>query len=103
LQQNAKDVGTYLREQIRSLAAPIIADVRGAGFFIGVEIVSNNPSVSDAELTAGIVNGLRDRRVLISASGPRANVLKIRPPLVFSKDNADQLVKELRATVAALQ
>lgn len=103
LQQNAKDVGNYLREQIHSLSAPIIADVRGAGFFIGVEIVSDNPSVPDAELTAGIVNGLRERRVLISASGPRANVLKIRPPLVFSKDNADQLVKELRATIAALQ
>ncbi|HVP84874.1 MAG TPA: aspartate aminotransferase family protein [Rhizomicrobium sp.] len=103
LQQNAKDVGNYLREKIRSLASPVIADVRGAGFFIGVEIVSTNPSVSDAGLTAGIVNGLRERRVLISASGPRANVLKIRPPLIFSRDNADQLVRELRATIGALQ
>jgi len=96
LQDNARDVGTYLRQQIRALSAPIITDVRGAGFFVGVEITT-------AELAAKIVNGLRERRVLISASGPRANVLKIRPPLVFSKDNADQLVKELRAVIAALK
>lgn len=105
LEENARDVGLYLREQIRELAKshPVIADVRGAGFFIGVEIVANDASVGDAEWAARIVNGLRERRVLISASGPRANVLKIRPPLVFSKDNADLLVKELGSVVAALQ
>jgi 4-aminobutyrate aminotransferase-like enzyme len=105
LEQNARDVGVYLREQIRTLAKShrVIADVRGAGFFIGVEIVANDASVGDAEWAGRIVNGLRERRVLISASGPRANVLKIRPPLVFSKDNADLLVKELGSVVAALQ
>jgi 4-aminobutyrate aminotransferase-like enzyme len=96
LQENARDVGAYLRQQIRSLSAPVVTDVRGAGFFIGVEVAT-------AELAAQIVNGLRERRILISASGPRANVLKIRPPLVFSKDNAEQLVKELRAVIAALK
>ena len=97
LQDNARDVGAYLRQQIRALSDSfgMIADVRGAGLFIGVEIVTRSKSVSDGEMAAKIVNGLRDRRVLISATGPRANVLKIRPPLIFSRENADLMIGKL--------
>ncbi|MBC7312554.1 MAG: aspartate aminotransferase family protein [Rhizobium sp.] len=104
LQQNALDVGRYLMDGLKDLADrhPAIGDVRGAGLFIGVEIVSDPATRSpDAALTARIVNGLRERRVLISASGPRANVLKIRPPLVFSRANADMLVEALGKVIAA--
>ncbi|MFT4160621.1 aspartate aminotransferase family protein [Shinella sp.] len=98
LQQNALEVGSYLMEGLRTLARshPAIGDVRGAGLFVGVEIVSDPAAKqADAALTTRIVNGLRRRRVLISASGPRANVLKIRPPLVFSRENADMLLEAL--------
>lgn len=97
LQENAKAVGGYLQDNLRALAKryPEIADVRGAGLFIGVEIVPTRSSVGADALTTKIVNGLRERRVLISATGPRANVLKIRPPLVFSKADADTLTQAL--------
>ena len=98
LQQNAREVGSYLMEGLRTLARshPAIGDVRGSGLFVGVEIVSDPAAKqADAALTTRIVNGLRRRRVLISASGPRANVLKIRPPLVFSRENADMLLEAL--------
>ena len=98
LQQNALEVGRYLRDGLESLADRYhaIGDVRGSGLFIGVEIVADPAAKSpDATLTTRIVNGLRERRILISASGPRANVLKIRPPLVFSRENADTLVDGL--------
>jgi 4-aminobutyrate aminotransferase-like enzyme len=97
LQQSAKAVGEHLRANLRKLAAkhPDIADVRGAGLFIGVEIVSKKSPLTADVLTAKIVNGLRERRVLISATGPRANILKIRPPLVFSKADADVLTQAL--------
>jgi len=103
LQQNAKSVGTYLTVKLRALAKrhPEIGDVRGTGLFIGVEIVSPNPSVGSDALTTKIVNGLRERRVLISATGPRANVLKIRPPLVFSKTDADTLIQALEDVLKA--
>jgi 4-aminobutyrate aminotransferase-like enzyme len=97
---NAREIGRYLRERIAGLKHGAIADVRGAGLFIGVEIVADNPACSDAEITARIVNGMRERRVLISATGPRANVLKIRPPLIFTQENADQLADTLGATLA---
>jgi 4-aminobutyrate aminotransferase-like enzyme len=95
---NAASVGAYLRDGIKSLAAthPMIGDVRAAGLFVGVELVRDRETRAPAsEETARIVNGLRARRVLISATGPAANILKIRPPLVFSRDNADLFLTTL--------
>lgn len=89
---NARDVGAYLSAGLQKLAArhSVIGDIRGAGLFIGVELVRDPRTRQPApEAAAAIVNGLRERRILISASGPEANVLKIRPPLVFSRENAD--------------
>jgi len=105
LQENALEVGRYLREGLESLTDRYhaIGDVRGAGLFVGVEIVADPAAKSpDATLTTRIVNGLRERHILISASGPRANVLKIRPPLVFSRENADMLVDSLADVLKTL-
>lgn len=92
---NAQSVGAYLRDGFRELADryEIIGDVRGAGLFIGVELVSdrNTRQPSTAQATR-LVNGLRQKGVLVSASGPYANVLKVRPPLIFSRDHADLLL-----------
>jgi len=95
LMENARTVGAYMREGLRQLAGRHegIGDVRGAGLFIGVEMVRDRATREpDAQATADLVNGLRRKRVLISAAGPHANVLKVRPPLVFSKANADQFL-----------
>jgi 4-aminobutyrate aminotransferase-like enzyme len=96
--ENAKDVGSYLRDGLRGLAThhELIGDVRGAGLFIGVELVTDRTTRSPATAaTARLVNGLREKRVLISAAGLHANVLKIRPPLVFSRGNADHFLSAL--------
>lgn len=105
LQSNALTVGTYLIDELRGLAGefPVLSDVRGSGFFIGVELVSDTVAkIPDGATTARVVNGLRERRVLISASGPNANVLKIRPPLVFAREHADSLLAALRDTLETL-
>ncbi len=89
---NARDVGAYLQAGLVRMAErhALIGDVRGAGLFVGLELVTDRVTKAPAtEATARLVNGLRERFVLISASGPHANVLKIRPPLVFSRANAD--------------
>jgi 4-aminobutyrate aminotransferase-like enzyme len=103
---NAADVGAYLRDGLRGLANmhEIIGDIRGAGLFIGVELVTDRATRAPATAaTARLVNGLRDRRVLISASGPHANVLKIRPPLVFSRANADQFLAAFDEVATAIR
>jgi 4-aminobutyrate aminotransferase-like enzyme len=89
---NAKDVGNYLKAGVETVArnSSLAGEVRGAGLFIGVDIVEDG--VPSADTATRIVNEMRKRRVLISASGLHGNVLKIRPPLVFSKDNTDHFI-----------
>jgi 4-aminobutyrate aminotransferase-like enzyme len=91
-------VGGELQTALRELATrhECIGDVRGAGLYLGVEIVSDRDAKTpDAGRASALVNGLRERRVLISATGFNANVLKIRPPLVFSSGDADRLLSAL--------
>lgn len=94
---NAHRVGKYLLDGLRELTIDDdrVAQVRGAGLFIGVDLVSDRTSKTpDGSTAARIVNELRDRRVLISASGPAGNVLKVRPPLPFRSKHADRLLEE---------
>jgi 4-aminobutyrate aminotransferase-like enzyme len=80
-----------------------IGDVRGAGLYIGVEIVRDRLSKQpDSDRALAIVNGLRQRRVLISATGFHSNTLKIRPPLVFSGQDAGRFLSEIRAVLKAI-
>jgi 4-aminobutyrate aminotransferase-like enzyme len=95
---NARTVGTYLMERLRDLSSrhSCIGDVRGSGLFIGVELVQDRATKeADSKVALAIVNTLRQRGILLSATGPQANVLKIRPPLVFQKEHADFLLSAL--------
>ena len=75
--------------------------MRGLGLFLGVELVEDRESLAPAARQAGyVVNRLRDRGVLVSTDGPLHNVLKIKPPLPFSAQDADRLVEALRETLA---
>jgi 4-aminobutyrate aminotransferase-like enzyme/Ser/Thr protein kinase RdoA (MazF antagonist) len=95
-------VGDHLRAGIRELAAtyPVIADVRGYGLIAGVEL-RGTEAVPGREYAARVVEGLRDRGVLVGATGPGGNVLKIRPPLVWTDEHADLLVRTLDEVLAA--
>jgi 4-aminobutyrate aminotransferase-like enzyme len=95
LQANALDVGQYLVDGLWRLAEThtCIGDVRGTGLFLAVELVTERDQRTPAtELTARVVNDLRDRGVLTGSIGPSANILKLRPPLVLTKDDADYLL-----------
>ena len=105
LRERAQETGCYLRRGLAALGErfEVIGDVRGAGLFIGVELVDNRATLSPATRFAGeLVNELRRRRVLISAAGPAANVLKIRPPLPFGRAEADLFLEALEASLAHL-
>lgn len=98
LQENAKRVGLHLKGSLARLATrhELVGDVRGEGLFIGVEFVRDRASGTPAgPETARIVNAMRERGVLIGASGRYGNVLKLRPPLPFSEAHADILVSRL--------
>lgn len=91
LQQNALRVGHCLREGLQALAQrhELLGDVRGSGLFVGAELVSDRENKTPASVEAvAVVNTMRQRGVLISATGPAGNILKIRPPLVFREEHA---------------
>ena len=103
---NAASVGAHLLQGLGELATrhELIGDVRGAGLFVGVELVSDRNTDDPApELAARVVNGMRNRRVLLSATGPGVNVLKIRPPLVFSHEQADLMVAALAEVLEEIE
>ena len=98
LQEHALEVGTYLLSQLTALKDrhSIIGDVRGVGLYIGVELVRNKQTLEPAMNEAKyIVERLKDLGLLVSVDGPLNNVLKIKPPLVFTKENADTLITAL--------
>lgn len=92
---NAMAVGEEIITGLKDLAQDLdqVAEVRGSGFFIGVDLVTDRSSLTpDGDSAAGIVNALREDRILISACGAQGNVLKLRPPMPFSSKDADRLL-----------
>src|SRR5712692_4943832 len=103
LQANALHVGTHLMDSLRGLMErhALIGDVRGPGLFVGIELVLNRETLEPAPAQASyIANRMRERGILLSTDGPFHNVLKIKPPLVFTKDNVDFLVATLDEILA---
>nr|XP_039262592.1 ethanolamine-phosphate phospho-lyase-like [Styela clava] len=105
LMENASSVGKYLLEKFELLKKKhkIIGDVRGVGLFIGVELVRNEktkePATEEAEI---MYNRMRDRYILVSLDGPFNNVMKFKPPMCFTYDNADQLAEVLDDTLSQI-
>ncbi len=98
LQQNALETGHHLRRGLEQLASyfPIIGDVRGPGLFLGFELVKDPETLSPAEAEATyLANRMRELGILMSTDGPFHNVLKIKPPIVFDKKDADFLLDML--------
>lgn len=96
--------GQLMRAGFDDLAArhPRIGDVRGRGLYWGIEIVGEAGGTDpDSDAALDLVNGLRERHVLISSAGPHNNVLKIRPPLVFDDGDVDILMTRLDDALTA--
>jgi 4-aminobutyrate aminotransferase-like enzyme/Ser/Thr protein kinase RdoA (MazF antagonist) len=100
LQQNALEVGKYLKDGLCQLQQQyaLIGDVRGVGLFIGIELVRDRETLEPADAPATqIVEQMKERGVLLSTDGPFHNVIKIKPPLVFSRTDADFLISNFKA------
>lgn len=105
LMENARIIGARMLEGVKALTAgnPHVGDCRGAGLFLGVEMVSDRETKTpSAEMAAKVVNGMRAKRVLIGASGASRHVLKIRPPLPFTTADADHFLAAFGEVIAEL-
>lgn len=101
LQENALHVGDFLKTKLKQLALefPIIGDVRGQGLFLGIELVDSHMNPL-AEQTEYLANRMKDHGILMSTDGPDHNVLKIKPPIVFTQENAEELLFYLQKIFA---
>ena len=96
LQENARVVGEYLLKGLRKLSEkhPCIGDIRGTGLFIAVDLVTDPDSRNpDSRLAKSVVNQLKDNGILTGSIGPHSNILKLRPPMVFTRENADYMLE----------
>ena len=92
LQENAIIVGAYLVELLRELQSKceLIGNIRGSGLFLGVELVRDKKTLEPATAeTSFVCSILKEKhKILTSIDGPHDNVIVIKPPMVFSKDDA---------------
>ena len=105
LQANALEVGAHLIRGLRELQTEfdVIGDVRGRGFFLGVELVKDQMLKTPHPHAASFISNMcRERGILLGTDGPKHNVLKVRPPMCFSNANADELLTQLRRAFQSL-
>jgi 4-aminobutyrate aminotransferase-like enzyme len=88
LPERAAGVGERLRKAVESLGKPDVVEVRGRGLLAGVQLTSG-------ELAARVAEELREAGILVGLTGKHGDVLKIRPPLVFTDEHAERLVTAL--------
>ncbi len=105
LQENARRVGHRLLADLRALTEKheIAGDARGAGFFLGLELVRDRETLEPAEEEAAYaVDRLRDLGILAGTDGPHHNVIKLRPAMIFGEADADRLIAGLERVLGEL-
>lgn len=105
LQEHALELGSYFLEGLRDLMAQhkLIGDVRGAGLFLGVELVRDRKTLEPAaDEATRLVERMKARGVLLSTDGPLHNVIKIKPPMVLTQDDVDMTFRLLGDELSAL-
>lgn len=101
LQENAREVGGYLKERLREMAArhPAVAEVRGRGLMLGLEMVRAGGE-PDAALAARFMEACRARGVLVGKGGLKGNVIRIAPPLIVTREAAKEAADVFEAALA---
>lgn len=103
IMENARVVGEYLLEGLRDLqkSFPIMGDVRGKGLMVGVELAAKESKAPMAKETARIVEHMKDDGIVIGKGGLYGNVIRVKPPMIVTKENIDTLLKGLRKALEA--
>eukprot|EP00929_Paragymnodinium_shiwhaense_P124041 TRINITY_DN9887_c0_g2_i1.p1 TRINITY_DN9887_c0_g2~~TRINITY_DN9887_c0_g2_i1.p1 ORF type:complete len:514 (-),score=69.78 TRINITY_DN9887_c0_g2_i1:199-1740(-) len=106
LQENAKVVGEYLRDELRSLQEKhtLLGDIRGAGLFVGIEFVRCRNSLEPATAeTSEICARMKDEyQILTSIDGPFNNVIVMKPPMCFSTEDVQATISALDQVITTL-
>lgn len=106
LRDHALEVGEFLLGEMRKLQKKheLLGHIRGVGLFQGYELVKDRETKEPAtEEAHEVISRLRKKFILLSTEGPHSNVLKFKPPMCFSKDDARYLVRCLSEVLLELE
>ncbi|XP_032366838.1 ethanolamine-phosphate phospho-lyase [Etheostoma spectabile] len=106
LQGNALRVGRYLTGLLEKQKEkhPLVGDIRGRGLFVGLELVKDRLKLTPATAEAQeVIYRLKEQRILLSADGPHRNVLKFKPPMCFTVEDADLVVEKMDHILTELE
>ena len=98
LQNHAKITGEYFIKSLNKIKLrfpKLISEIRGRGLFLGIDLINLKNQIPNGKLANFIINKMRDRGILLSTDGPYHNVIKIKPPMIFNKENVDTVCFEL--------
>lgn len=107
LQQNALEIGDYLIQETTKMMKDfdMIGDVRGHGLFLGIDLVrdrkTREPATEEAQQIVSRM--MKEHRIIVSSDGPYDNVLKLKPPMCFTKENCDLFLTKLGALLTDLK
>lgn len=104
--ENSKLMGELFIDGLTKLKNryEIIGDIRGKGLFLGIELVKNRSSLEPAPKEAKLlVDGMLSKNILLSIDGPKKNVIKIKPPMVISKEDVDRTIKSLNEVFSDIE
>ncbi|MGO7337534.1 aspartate aminotransferase family protein [Rhizobium leguminosarum] len=105
LMENARAVGAYAQDGLKRLSEKhdVIGNVRGSGLFFGAELVLDREKKTPApDIATKVINDMRARGVLMGKIGVHQCATKIRPPMPFSKENADLMLSTLDNVLSGL-
>ena len=105
LQNHAKIIGAYFIKslnKIKSKFPKLISEIRGRGLFLGIDLIHNKNNIPNKKLATLVVNKMRQRGILLSTDGPYENVIKIKPPMTFNKENVDLVCFEFNKILSNL-
>lgn len=103
LVSRAKELGDYLKQELKKLSSPYIQEIRGLGLMIGMQIQAPDQIKTSAEITDIIQEEMKDRGFLIGKNGIGRDVLAFQPPLVIEKEDIDNMLKNLKEVLASLE
>jgi 4-aminobutyrate aminotransferase-like enzyme len=104
LQEHARTTGANFLDALRELERKheCIGDVRGLGFFLGIELVERDGMTPATEMASAVINLLREERILTGTDGPFENVIKIKPPMIVTTADVDRFIEELDLILAGI-
>jgi 4-aminobutyrate aminotransferase-like enzyme len=105
IQANVIDMAGRIVSGLKKLQSRFdcIADIRGLGLYIGVEIVKKgDPQDPDEMLAKSIVENMKSRGILLNTNGYENNVIKIKPPLIIDEEDVEFLLVHLGSTLEQL-